>query len=158
MNDLPDTSGWLPRHDAAATLKNIFFKRCSHAEEMIVTRLKQEKEYNIDNFESGISIEEIVREELSDLLPDRYFVTRGVINDRNGLTSGDNDIVIFNKNWFPILKSEPTDKSRKPHFPIEGVYAIGEVKQTLSFDSLDAAMKKLVINKRLLRGCLEMDK
>ena len=41
--------------------------------------------------------------------------------------------------------------SRRYHFPIEGVYAAAEIKQTLGFEELDAAMKKLVTLSRLER-------
>src|SRR5262249_21252049 len=41
--------------------------------------------------------------------------------------------------------------SRRVHLPIEGVYAVGEVKQTLTYASLDAALEKLVIAHRLHR-------
>jgi hypothetical protein len=37
------------------------------------------------------------------------------------------------------------------HFPVEGVYAVGEIKSTLSFDTLDEAMAKLVACHRLHR-------
>jgi hypothetical protein len=151
MKAIPDTSKWLPRQDAIETLKDIFYKRCAHSESLIINKSKQEQELNIDNFDSGLGVEDLIREEISKLIPERYFVTKGVINDRNGLTAGDQDIIVFNKYWFPVLKAGTTEGSRKFHFPIEGTYAIGEVKQTLTFDSLDDAMKKLVISKRLER-------
>jgi hypothetical protein len=151
MKELPDTSKWQPRKDATETLRAIFYKRCQQIESLIIAKAKQEQELNIDNFDSGSGVEDIIRSEFSKLLPDRYYVTKGVINDRNGLTSGDQDIIIFNKIWFPTLKAGATEESRRFHFPIEGVYSIGEVKQTLTIDNLDDAMRKLVICKRLKR-------
>lgn len=151
MKPIPNTDEWLPRKDTSETLKDIFYKRCIHAESIIKNKAKQEQEFNIDNFDSGLGIEDIIREEFSNILPDRYFVTKGVINDRNGFTAGDQDLIIFNKFWFPYLKSGATKESRRLHFPIEGVYAIGEIKQTLNFDNLDKAFEKLVISKRLER-------
>jgi len=114
-------------------------------------KVRQEKQFNLDNFDSGSGVEDIIREEFEKLLPERYFVTKGMINDRNGFTSGDSDLIIFNKFWFPFLKSGATLQSRKFYFPIEGVYGVGEIKQTLTIDSLDEAMQKLVITKRLHR-------
>lgn len=151
MKAIPDTSKWVPRRDAVDTLEDIFYKRCMHVEALIMSRSKHEQELNIDNFDSGIGIEDIIRDEFSKLLPKRYLVTKGVINDRNGLTSGDSDLVIFNELWFPYLKHGATMESRRFHFPIEGVYAVGEIKQTLTLDALDKSIEKLVIVKRLNR-------
>jgi hypothetical protein len=151
MKEIPDTSEWQPRKDSTEALKDIFFKRCQHIETLILTKAKQEKEFNIDNFDSGIPIEEIIREEFSKILPKRYFVSKGIVNDRNGFTAGDQDLIIFNNFWIPYLKPGVTEESRRAHFPIEGVYAIGEIKQTLTIESLDKAMEKLVIGKRLER-------
>src|SRR5258705_1252356 len=123
MKQIPDTSKWLPRN-AKETLKDIFYKRCLNAESLILEKLKQEKELNIDNFDSGQGIEDIIREEFAKILPQRYFVTKGVVNDRNGFTAGDQDMIIFNSFRFPYLKSGATPDSRRAHFPIEGVYSI----------------------------------
>jgi hypothetical protein len=151
MKEVPDTSKWLPRKDASTTLKDIFYKRCMDIEELILNKVQQEKRFNIDNFDSGLGVEEIIREEFSKILPERYLVTRGIVNDRNGLTSGDHDLIIFNNFWFPYLKPGVTNGSRRSYFPIEGIYSIGEIKQTLTTESLDKAMEKLVKCKRLER-------
>jgi hypothetical protein len=149
--EIPNTDNWQPRSDATDNLKDIFFKRCLHVEQLILERSRRERQFNIDNFDSGSGLEDIIRDELSQILPERYFITKGTVNDRNGLTAGDQDIIIFNKFWFPFLKSGATKDSRKFHFPIEGIYAIGEIKQTLNFTTPDKAMKKLVICQRLER-------
>lgn len=106
---------------------------------------------NIDNYDSGLGIEDIIREEFRKLCPKRYSINCGVINDRYGKTAGDFDLIIFNELWFPQVKSGATLASRRVHFPVEGIYAVGEIKQALNFDSLDTAMKKLVICHRLHR-------
>ncbi|NOT91658.1 DUF6602 domain-containing protein [Ferruginibacter sp.] len=151
MKKLPNTALWQPRKDSIETLKDIFYKRCLHVESLIISKAKQEKEFNIDNFDSGIPIEEIIREEFSKILPKRYSVTKGIVNDRQGFTAGEQDFIIFNNFWFPDLKSGAAKESKRIHFPIEGVYAIGEIKQTLTIETLDNAMEKLVIGKRLKR-------
>ncbi|GAA2587326.1 hypothetical protein GCM10010435_76970 [Winogradskya consettensis] len=74
-----------------------------------------------------------------------------MVSDRNGRTAGDCDVVIFNDTWFPSIKQRATLDDRQHVMPIEGVYAVLEVKQTLSLTTLDEAMKKLVICKRLDR-------
>ncbi|WP_157595549.1 DUF6602 domain-containing protein [Plesiocystis pacifica] len=147
----PDVSDWVPRTDAATRLSTVFRTRCRAIEEQLLLRARQEKSLNIDNFDSGPGIEDMFREELGRLLPSRYAVRCGVINDRTGATGGDYDIVVFNEDWFPSIKAPATGRSRRAHFPIEGVYAVGEVKQTLSLRTLDDAMKKLVIAHRLHR-------
>ncbi len=151
MKSLPDTSKWVPRQDASETLRDIFFKTCLNSEKFIIAKSLHEQQMNIDKFDSGLGLEDIIKEELGKLLPNRYSVTAGVINDRNGSTSGDHDFVVFNKDWFPYLKYGATNISRRFHFPIEGVYALGEIKQTLTLDNLDDAMKKLVVAQRLHR-------
>ncbi|WP_264776792.1 DUF6602 domain-containing protein [Deinococcus aetherius] len=111
----------------------------------------QEKEMAIDNFDSGPGVEDILREAIGDILPVRYSVRSGVINDSLGRTAGDFDVLVFNSNWFPIIKGGATKTSRRYHYPVEGVYAVIEVKQSLGFEELDAAMEKLVVCHRLHR-------
>lgn len=105
----------------------------------------------VDNYDSGPGVEDIVREELTNLLPSRYATKAGVLNDSFGQTGGDYDIVVFNAQWVPEIKAGATAGSRRVHLPIEGVYAVGEVKQTLTYASLDAALEKLVVAHRLHR-------
>lgn len=103
------------------------------------------------NFDSGLGIEDIFREELSQLLPSRYSVRCGAIDDRYGRTAGDCDVVVFNEHWFPFIRAGAAEVSRKFHFPIEGVYSVIEIKSSLSFAVLDDAMSKLVACNRLHR-------
>ena len=100
---LPDTTEWQPRDSASETLQAAFLKRCIGLEKMIHLRAQLEKETNIDNFDSGPGVEDIIRDELRKLLPDRYSVRTGVINDRYGKTCGDCDIIVFNDIWFPAI-------------------------------------------------------
>lgn len=149
--ELPDTSGWQPREDKVETLQGAFLKRCIGLERAIQLRVQLEKEMNIDNYDSGPSVEDILRNELVYLLPNRYSVRSGVINDRHGRTAGDCDIIVFNDLWFPAIKAGATPESRRFHLPIEGVYAICEVKQSIDYKILDEAMEKLVVCHRLNR-------
>jgi hypothetical protein len=151
MPPLPDTTKWQPRNDRTETLQGAFLKRCVALENVIRLRSQLEKEMNIDNYDSGPGIEDIIRDEFRKLLPNRYSVRSGVINDRLGRSAGDCDIIIFNDLWFPAVKAGATDSSRRFHFPIEGVYSVVEVKQSMDFNILDQAMEKLVICHRLHR-------
>jgi hypothetical protein len=154
-DNLPDTSLWLPRADHAETLLEAFYKRCKSVEERILLRAKHEREMNIDNFDSGIGVEDIIRDELELLCPNRYSIRAGVIDDRFGRTAGDFEVIIFNDFWFPAVKAGAAENSRRYHYPIEGVYAIVEVKQSLDFSTLDKAMEKLVTCHRLYRPATE---
>ncbi|MEK6260432.1 MAG: DUF6602 domain-containing protein [Planctomycetota bacterium] len=148
---LPDASEWFPREAAKETIRSSFLRRSNAVEQQILLRSELEREMNIDNFDAGTGVEDIVRDELRRILPSRYSVSAGVLVDRNGMTSGDCDCVVWNDLWFPQVKSGAVDSSRRAYFPIEGVYAIGEIKQTLSYNALDEAMRKLVISHRLAR-------
>src|SRR5262245_47719400 len=143
-SELPDVSKWQPREDASERLAKLFFKRCQQIEERILLRTKAERDGTIDNFDCGLGIEDIIRDELSKLLPARYSVHCGVVNDRYGRTVGDCDVVIFNELWFPFIRSGAAEASRRFHFPVEGVYGVLEIKSSLDYTSLDEAMAKLV--------------
>jgi len=132
--------------------------RCKEIEERILARVKVEKDTRIDNYDSGLGIEDIFREELSDLLPKRYSVRAGVLDDRYGKTAGDCDVIIFNEQWFPFVHAGATGVSRKFHFPIEGAYAALEIKTSLDLKSLDDAMEKLVMCHRLHRPITQSDR
>jgi hypothetical protein len=148
---LPDVSAWQPRTEVSYSLSTAFLKRCLAIEQRIKLRVQHECVTNIDNFDSGAGVEDIVRDELANLLPNRYAVRSGVLSDRGGQTGGDYDVVIFNANWVPVIKTGAATNSRRVHLPIEGVYTVGEVKQTLNYQTLDAAMEKIVIAQRLFR-------
>jgi hypothetical protein len=148
---LPHTSTWQPKPTNSKSLSTAFLSRCKSAEAMIQLRAKLERDANINNFDSGAGVEDILREELRCILPRRYAITAGVINDRDARTAGDFEIIIFNDTWFPAMKVGATTASRRWHYPVEGVYGVIEVKQSLSLQTLDAAMEKLVVAHRLNR-------
>ena len=155
---IPDTDQWKPRENAKERLSKLFFKRCKEIEERILARVKVEKEARVDNYDSGLGIEDIIREELSNLLPKRYSVRTGVLDDRFGKTAGDCDVIIFNEQWFPFVHAGATGISRRFHFPVEGAYAVLEIKTSLDLKSLDEAMEKLVICHRLHRPVTQSDR
>lgn len=150
MKEIPITKDWKTNKNKSDSLSKIIFEKCKHVESQILKQAEQEKYYNINNFDSGIAIEEIVRKSIERLIPKRYKTSKGILCDRDGKTSGEHDIIIFNELWFPYLTGNKEGKERK-YFPIEGVYAIGEVKQTLNIDSLDKGLEKLVLAQRLNR-------
>jgi hypothetical protein len=147
---LPNTTEWTPR-DASESLTAVYAAECNAAERRLLTGLQQEKALAVDNFDSGVPFENLVREEFHRLLPQRYAVTSGRLLDRYGKTAGNCDVVIFNDVWFSPVKAASTKESRNSCVPIEGVYGVGEVKQALSAAVLDEAMEKLVKCHRLHR-------
>ena len=150
-DNLPDVSEWRPREDAVASLQQALLLTCRKAQHRIVASAEAEGTFNIDNFDAGPGIEDIVREEFARLLPNRYKVDPGVVNDRHGRTAGDCDLLIREPNWCTVVKSGATPESRRVHFPVEGIYAAVEIKRTLGFGDLDDAMKKLISLARLDR-------
>ena len=149
--NLPDTNSWHPSAANQETLRNALMVSCQIAQSRIISRADAEVRFNLHNFDSGLSVEDIVREELGALLPNRYVVSAGVVGDRQGLTAGECDLVVRDPTWSPVIKPRATSDSRRIHLPIEGVYAVAEIKQTLGFRELDYAMRKLVIASRLVR-------
>ena len=148
---LPDVSKWQPRSDRADTLSRGLMITCQAIQSRILSEANIERRFNIDNYDSGSGLEDLVRRELSQLLPDRYSVDAGVVNDRDGRTAGDYEILIRNALWTSATKLGATPGSRRFHFPIESIYSAIEVKQTLGFRQLDEAMEKLVKLSRLTR-------
>jgi len=147
---LPNTDRWVARQ-AATTLGAAFSRRCAAGEEQLLRILAHERDFAIDNFDSGLPFEVAVREEFTRLLPHRYDITHGLLVDRHGFTAGQCDVVIFNSMWFTTLNAPSLEEPARLMIPIEGVYAVGEVKQRLSRKTLDHAMEKLVTCHRLNR-------
>ncbi|WP_377639303.1 DUF6602 domain-containing protein [Oryzobacter terrae] len=145
----PNSKGWFPRPLTHDSLKQAFFERCLGVERMLMLRAELERRMNIDNFDSGPGFEDILRDELTRLLPDRYSVRAGVVSDSEWRSAGDCDVVIYNATWFPAIKAGAAEGSRRWHYPIEGVYGVLEAKQSLNVEYLEAAMKKLVTVSRL---------
>ena len=150
-DNLPDVSKWQPRSNRTNTLSQGLLLTCQAIQSRIVSEAHIEQTFNIDNYDSGPGLEDIVRRELSQLLPDRYSVVAGVVNDRGGRTAGDYDVLIRNSIWSSAIKLGATPDSRRFHFPIESIYSAIEVKQTLGYRQLDEAMEKLVKLSRLTR-------
>jgi hypothetical protein len=126
-------------------------ERCSFAEGQLLRTLAHERSTIVDNFDSGKPFEAAVRDEIANLLPRRYEVTNGTVVDRHGGTAGDCDIVLFNALWFQYANAPASPQAVRRLIPIEGCYALGEVKQRLTARSLDEALEKLVVCHRLER-------
>ena len=67
--NLPDVSQWKPDANKQEILKNALMMTCQVAQRRIVARTNAEIEFNINNFDSGLGVEDIVREELANCFP-----------------------------------------------------------------------------------------
>ena len=128
---LPDVSLWQPNSASQESLKLALMTTCQVAQRRIVAQTDAEIRFNVQNFDSGPGVEDIVREQLASLLPGRYAVDAGVVNDHHGKTADDFDLLVRDPLWSPVIKPGATARSRRCHFPIEGIYAAAEIKQTL---------------------------
>lgn len=148
---LPDVTTWQPRVHRETTLSKGLMMSCQAAQSRILREAEIERKFNVENFDSGPGVEDLVRQELSKLLPDRYSVDAGVVNDRKGCTAGDYEVLVRDRIWSPAIKLGATPTSRRFHFAIESIYCAVELKQTIGFEQLDRALQKLVTIKRLFR-------
>ena len=148
---LPNVDNWRPRRQEATNLPAAFSQRCALGEEQLTRLLAHERAMVVDNFDSGVPFEAAVREELSRLIPRRYTTTTAVLVDRDGFTSGKCDLVVFNGLWFTAVNAPTLAEPARLLIPVEGVYAVGEIKQRLSRRTLDGAMEKLTTCQRLYR-------
>lgn len=82
------------------------------------------------NFELGQEFEVAICNVLRVLLPKRYGVCRGFVVARDGSTAGD-DIIVFEADRYPVLRSIGEDLSRKQRVPADAVLAYIEAKHTL---------------------------
>lgn len=92
------------------------------------------------------------REMLSDFLPGRYGVDSGKVVDSRGHQSEQIDIIIYDTFYSPLMFIVGDDI----FVPVESVYAVLEVKQTLNKAHLDAAAKKAQSVRRLYRTSVEI--
>lgn len=86
-----------------------------------------EAEYN---FDLGPEYEVAICNVLRSVLPRRYGVCRGFVVAKGGELAGD-DIIVFDADRYPVLRSLGEDLSRKQKVPAEAVLAYIEAKHTL---------------------------
>jgi hypothetical protein len=84
---------------------------------------------------------------LSSYLPNRYQVSRAFVIDSDGRQSEQIDLVIYDRQYCPLLFT----RHGNHHIPAESVYAIFEVKQTLSAEHVAYAGDKAASVRRLRR-------
>lgn len=84
---------------------------------------------------------------LKDHLPQRYQADRAFVIDSNGATSEQIDIVIYDRQYSPLLYN----RANQRYVPAESVYCVLEVKQDLSREHILYAGEKAASVRRLHR-------
>lgn len=84
---------------------------------------------------------------LKKYLPQRYAVASGFIIDSKGNQSLQQDLIIFDRQYSPLL----LNKDEVLFVPAEAVYAVVEVKSNLTPAELRDGIKKIASSKELLR-------
>jgi len=84
---------------------------------------------------------------LRGFLPSRYQVDSAIIIDRDGQTSDQIDIVVYDRQYTPTL----LDQRHHKYIPAEAVYAVFEVKPTINKFYLNYAGEKIASVRRLHR-------
>ena len=87
---------------------------------------------------TGDTSEDRWRALLQSFLPSRYQIATGFAVDHTGMTSEQNDVVIYDEQYSPLLWTN----DHAVYIPIESVYAVLEVKQTLNLATFTAATSK----------------
>lgn len=95
--------------------------------EEIKLRYENICEFVKHNGEKGVENEQIIIDFLKDFLPQSYSIGRGFLIDKNGNTSNQCDIVIYDNFYNPNL----IKLNSNTYFPVESVYCVIEVKTTL---------------------------
>lgn len=80
-------------------------------------------------------------------LPARYSVESGIILDSKGSTSDQIDVVIYDRQYTPVL----LDQKDHRYIPAEAVYAVFEVKPTCNKPYLEYAAEKAESVRKLVR-------
>lgn len=99
------------------------------------------------NLEKGLGNEQALRELLSGILPRCYGVAKGKLVNTEGAMSRQLDVIIYDANHCPTLFS---DEHRNQIIPVEGAYAVLEVKSTLKSSDLGDAFETLASVSSLL--------
>jgi hypothetical protein len=97
----------------------------------------------------GEVCEAAVRKYLGETLGTRYSVTNGFAFDSEGNQSQELDVIVFDDYWATRLT--PRDSDEPPYVPVESVYAVMEVKKTLSSSALRDAIDNIRSFKALSR-------
>jgi Domain of unknown function (DUF6602) len=111
-----------------------------------------EKKQIFHNGEYGMYRESIVRDFLKFIVPPSLDISSGFLITTLDDVSSQCDIIIFDSKITPLYEGE----KKQRFFPIEPIYAIGEIKSTLSKTDFKKALNKLAKNKALSERMLSI--
>jgi hypothetical protein len=89
--------------------------------------------------EFGKYRENLVKELLLSITPERIGIDSGFVISSNGFISSQCDIVLYDKSVTPMLSNEYNQR----FYPVESVCAVGEVKSVMSLSDFKLALVKL---------------
>ncbi len=95
----------------------------------------------------GSATEERWREMLGEYLPNRYCVSKAFVIDADGARSDEIDLVIYDRQFSPFLFKQ----DGAIFIPAESVYAVFEIKQSLTGRDVAYAIEKAASVRRLRR-------
>lgn len=99
--------------------------------------------------ETGLSREEAFRKLLKTFLPEKYGVAKGKIVNHSGELSRQSDVIIYNRLDCPKLF---VDDNHNQITPVEGVYAVIEVKSHLTKSTLRDSFENLMSVRDLIHS------
>lgn len=92
------------------------------------------------NLENGLGNERVIRDLLESFLPRQYGIAKGKVISPSGAMSKHLDLIVYDALRCPCLF---TDENANQILPIEGVYAVIEIKSTLTATLLEDAFHNL---------------
>lgn len=114
-------------------------------QDQMVARLDTNRRVLFHTSTKGDATELQWAEVFSTFLPARYQVAKAFVIDADGNASGQLDLVIFDRQYCPLLFNQDGAK----YIPAESVYAVFEVRQTLNKGNIVYAGGKIASVRRL---------
>lgn len=116
-------------------------------QDQLERRLQGNRELIDHQGAKGQATEEGWREMLGEYLPKRYCVSKAFVIDADGDRSDEIDLVVYDRHYSPFLLNQ----GGAIFIPAESVYAVFEVKQDLTAEHVDYAMRKAASVRKLRR-------
>ena len=118
-----------------------------HLQDQLATRLQSNRAMIDHPGAKGSATEEGWREMLGEYLPKRYCVSKAFVIDADGGQSDEIDLVVYDRQYSPFLFKQ----DGAIFIPAESVYAVFEVKQSLTAQNVGYAIEKAASVRRLRR-------
>lgn len=109
-----------------------------HLQDQLAARLQSNRAILDHRLAKGLATEENWREMLGEYLPNRYCVSKAFVIDADGAQSREIDLVVYDRQYSPFLFKQ----DGAVFIPAESVYAVFEVKQSLSAATVKDACEK----------------